>query len=240
MPPAPKPIGKSFRATLERHGRLGWTIVRIPFDVKTVWGSRGRVRVKGEINGFAFRTALFHTRLVVHWMLITKKMQAGALAHAGAEAKFRIEPDTEERPIVIPQELERALAEDRRLRRWFDQWTGSMRRFIANWVAGPKSAEARRRRAEDVAERLLIAMQGERELPPLLQAAFSRDPRALAGWKRMSLNRRRHELFAIFFYKSPEARARRIAKTMREARQAAEVASAKQSADRSAGADETV
>jgi uncharacterized protein YdeI (YjbR/CyaY-like superfamily) len=230
VPAAPKLVSKSFRATLERHVRLGWTVIRLPFEVKKVWDTRGRLRVKGEINGFPFRTALFPTGTGVHWMLVTKKMQAGALAGPGTEVKFRLEPDTEVRPIVVSAELERALAEDRKLRRWFDQLSVSMRRWITNWVASPKSAAARERRADEVAERLLVTMDAERELPPILQAAFARDPRALTGWRRMSLNRRRHEVFAIFYYKSPEARARRIAKTMQEARRAAEGTSSKKSA----------
>ena len=48
---SPKPIAKTFQAVLERSGNaLGWTIIRIPFDVAKVWGSRGQLRVKGEIN----------------------------------------------------------------------------------------------------------------------------------------------------------------------------------------------
>ena len=58
-----KSIPKTFRAALERiQSRLGWTIIRIPFDVAKVWGTRGQLRVKGEINGFAFRTSLFPAR----------------------------------------------------------------------------------------------------------------------------------------------------------------------------------
>ena len=60
--PKPKPVTKlvkkSFKATLERlRSNLGWIIVWIPFDVQKVWGSRGRLKVRGEINGFAFRTS---------------------------------------------------------------------------------------------------------------------------------------------------------------------------------------
>ncbi len=56
----PKSGLKSFRATLEPDGtNLKWTIIRIPFNVEKIWGSRGMLKVKGEINGFAFRTSLF-------------------------------------------------------------------------------------------------------------------------------------------------------------------------------------
>ncbi len=195
---------------------LGWVIARIPFDVAKTWGTRGRFRVKGEINGFAFRTSLFPTGEGTHFLLVNKGMQAGAAARPGEAAHFRLAPDTEERKAVVPAELKRFFAEDRSLRRWFDNLSYSIRRWITAWIAQPKSAEARVRRAEQVAEQLVTTMEAERELPPVLKAAFARDPRALKGWQRMSPSHRRHHLLGIFHYRSPEARDRRVAKTMED------------------------
>jgi hypothetical protein len=123
--PKPKPVTKlvkkSFKATLERlRSNLGWIIVWIPFDVQKVWGSRGRLKVRGEINRFAFRTSLFPTRKGDHFLLVNKKMQEGAGAKEGSNAEFLLEPDTEERIVPVPAELKRILAEDRSFRRWFD------------------------------------------------------------------------------------------------------------------------
>jgi uncharacterized protein YdeI (YjbR/CyaY-like superfamily) len=220
---AAKPKAKSFQATLERGAsRLNWVIVRIPFDVQKIWRTRGMLRVKGAINGFAFRTSLFPTGNGGHVLLVNKRMQAGAKAGPGTVAKFNLEPDAEVRSIVVPQELERALSEDRALRRWFDKLNNSTQNYINNWVGEPKSAEARVRRADQIAERLLETMEAERELPPAIQVAFARDPRAQEGWKLMTPLRRRAHLFGIFYYRTPAARARRIAKAVREARQAVE------------------
>jgi uncharacterized protein YdeI (YjbR/CyaY-like superfamily) len=60
-------------------------------------------------------------------------------------------------------------------------------------------------------------MEAERELPPILKFAFARDPRALAGWQLMSPTRRRGHLLAIFYYRTPDARDRRIAKMLEDA-----------------------
>jgi uncharacterized protein YdeI (YjbR/CyaY-like superfamily) len=105
-----------------------------------------------------------------------------------------------------------------------------MRRWIANWITQVKSPEARIRRAEKVAEQLLSTMEAERELPPILKLAFSRDPRAFAGWQRMSPTRRRGHLLAIFYYRTPDARDRRIAKMLEDALAFAEKGTAKDSA----------
>ena len=219
MKAKPKPVAKSFKATLERmqSSNLGWVIIRIPFDVLKVWGSRGRLRVKGEINGFAFRTSLFPTGQGYHFLLVNKRMQSGGNVTAGHVAQFRLEPDTEVRKAILPVELKRFLDEDRSLRRWFDNLSYSIRRWITVWIAQPKSAEARARRAEQIAERLLATMEAEQELPPVLKAAFARDPRAFEGWQRMSPSHRRHQLLGIFYYRSPEARDRHVAKMMEEA-----------------------
>jgi hypothetical protein len=51
---------KSFTAVLEPlRTELRWVIARIPFDVAKAWPVRRRLRVRGEIEGFAFRTSLF-------------------------------------------------------------------------------------------------------------------------------------------------------------------------------------
>ena len=218
MKTTPKPVARSFKATLERmQSNLGWVIIRIPFEVAKVWGARGMLRVKGEINGFAFRTSLFPTGKGHHYLLVNKAMQKGARAAAGMEAQFRLVPDTAKRKAVLPVELERFLDEDRTLRRWFDQLAYSTRKWIGEWILQPKSGAARMRRAEQIAERLLATMEAEKELPPVLKAAFARDPRAYVGWKRMSPSHRRAHLLGIFYYRTPEARDRRVAKMLEEA-----------------------
>jgi uncharacterized protein YdeI (YjbR/CyaY-like superfamily) len=187
---------------------------------------RGQIKVKGEINGFAFRTSLFPTREGRHILLVNKKMQKGARAIEGSVAGFQMELDREERTVTIPDELKRILSripgEGRSLRRWYDDLNHSTRNDIAKWITEPKSGEARKRRAEQIAERLLAVMEAEREPPPVLQVAFARHPRAREGWDLMSASRRRGHLFGIFYYRTPDAQARRIDKMLDDATALAE------------------
>ncbi len=218
----PQLTAKRFRATLERGDpRLGWVIIRIPFDVKKLWGKRGQIRVKGEINGFPFGTSLFPTGAGGHILLVNKRMQKGGGAVVGQVAQFRLQPDLSERIIVLPAELKSFLDEDKSFRRWYDQLNASTRSEIGKWIQGVKSAAARLRRAEQMAERLLAVMDAERELPPILQVAYARDARAREGWEIMSTSARRRHLFGIFYYRDPESRARRAAKVMQEAAEVA-------------------
>lgn len=217
-----------FEARLERlRSRLNWIIVHVPLDAATVWGLRGQIKVKGEINGFAFRTSLFPRRDGSHFLLINKRMQKGAHAYEGSVARFQIELDREERSVAMPIVLKRILTGDlgregRAILRWYEGLNHSTRSDIAKWVAEPKTAAARSRRAEQLAERLLNVMEAEQELPPILRVAFARHPEARAGWDLMSPSRRRGHLFGIFYYRTPDARGRRIDKMLEDARVLAE------------------
>jgi uncharacterized protein YdeI (YjbR/CyaY-like superfamily) len=183
------------------------------------------MRVRGDVmsvnsktEGFAFRTSLFaYARGAGHFLLVNKKMQTAAKAKVGSKVRIRLEPDLDERAATVPPELASALKGDRRLRKWFDGLSYSMHKEICAWVNEPKSAVSRRQRAGRIAERLLFALEGETELPPILQAAFLRQPLARTGWSAMTPVQRRGHLLGIFYYQTSEARERRAAKAVEDA-----------------------
>ncbi len=214
---------KSFTVLLEPDGtELRWVIARVPFDIAKVWPVRKGRRVRGEIEGFAFRTSLFpDPRGTGQVLLVNKKMQAGARARKGEKVRIWLEPDLEEREILLPAELERTLNSDRKLRQWFDKLSDSMRREIGKWADEPKSAESRNKRSEKMAERLMQAMEGEEDPPPVLRAAFQRQPEARKGWEALTATQRRNHLLGIFYYETPDGRERRAAKAIEDALKAA-------------------
>lgn len=216
-------VRKQFTALLEPDGtQLRWVIARVPFDIAKVWPMRKGRRVRGEIEGFAFRTSLFpDPRGSGQVLLVNKKMQAGAGARVGEKVRIWLEPDLEEREVLLPPELERELKSDRRLRRWFEKLSDSMRREIGKWVDEPKSAESRNKRAERIAERLMQAMEGEEEPPPVLRVSFQRQPEARRAWDALTPSQRRNHLLGIFYYETPDARERRATKAIEEALKAA-------------------
>jgi len=210
---------RTFTTVLEPlESGLAWVVARIPFDIEKAWPVRKRLNVRGEIEGVAFRTSLLAEKNTGrHFLLINKKMQAAAKVRVGAKVRIEIEPDLEERTAVVPPELARALREDRQLRRWFDKLTVGMRKWLGAWVMEPKSAEARRNRAERTAEWLMQVMEGEMETPPILKAAFLRHPMAREGWEAMTQAQRRGHLLGIFHLQGVEARERRVEAAMEDA-----------------------
>jgi hypothetical protein len=219
-----KPVAKTFTALLEPDGtQLRWVIARVPFDIAKAWPERRGRRVRGEIEGFAFRTSLFpDPRGKGQILLVNKQMQAGAKARVGSKVRICMEPDLEERPTPMPPELAAILKSDRALRKWFDELSPSMRREIGKWVNEAKGAEVRLKRAEKIAERMLLAMEGEEQPPPLLRRMFQREPKAEAGWNLLTRTQRRGQLLGIFYYETVEARERRAQKAVDLALQAFE------------------
>jgi hypothetical protein len=220
MPPQ-KP--QSFQARLEAAGKpLYWTVARIPAEVtaalRRAWPGWTTRRVRGSINGFAFRTTLFPgpngDGLT---LLVNKKMQSGAEARPGDLASIRLEPDLEPRSDEHPAELTAALKGQRALARWLQSFSPSARREVGHWVAQAKSPESRQKRALQMVERLLLVMDGEQETPPILRVAFQREPLAARGWQAMTLIQRRGHLWGIFGYQSVASRERRAAQAVEHA-----------------------
>jgi uncharacterized protein YdeI (YjbR/CyaY-like superfamily) len=213
-----KGAAKRFRAVVEPlQGGLGWVVARVPFDVDAAWKKMTRLRVKVEVGGEVFRTSLFpDATRGGHFVLVNKKMQKAAGSKVGAMVDFTIAPDLEERIPEVPHELAKILKTQKRLAKWYEGLSESTRWDIAKWIDGVKGAEARERRAEQIAERLMLTMEGEKELPPVLEVAFRRMPVARKGWDAMTKVQRRGNLMAIFYYQSPEARQKRVDKVVED------------------------
>ena len=227
--PATKAHSQSFRARLEpSHNALGWTIARVPFSLDAL-GKMVRLRVKGKIlppesgsKPFPFRTSLFPAPSVPnhptgYYLLVNRAMQQAAGIHIGEEADFSLAADLDPREAELPDELAILLDDEPGLREWYSTLSEYMRREIGKWIIAVKSPEARLRRAQQMAERLLSTMEGERELPPILAAAFRARPRAGAGWQKMTPAHRRAHLMAVFHYRTPESQQKRVEKLCDEA-----------------------
>ena len=205
---------KRFRAVLEPLGDgLGWVVAWLPFDAAKAWKKMVRQRVTVEVGGEIFRTSLFAgARRTGQFVLVNKKMQLTASARVGDTVEFVISPDLEPREAELPGGLAALLDDEPGLREWYDELSEYTRREIGKWVMEPKSEDARMRRAEQMAERLLATMEGERDLPPVIEAAFRMRPKARAGWGKMTATQRRGELLAVFYYRTPEAQQKRVEK----------------------------
>lgn len=209
---------KAFSAVLERTREpMRWVIARMPFEAAKVWGKRGQIRVEGQINGFDFRSTLFPTRQGQHFLIVNKKMQAGAKTSPGATARFRLSPDTAPSEIPAPpKELLSQLKQSRRLMKFYESLNDSMRNDLSKWILQAKQQDTRRRRGAQMAERLMEVMEAEGELPPMMQMVFRANPGAKAAWEKLSPSHRRSRLFRVFSSRDPDLRARNVARWVEE------------------------
>ena len=224
------PKAKNFRARLELvRDYMNWTVVRVPFDAAKIWPEMKRRRVKGTLNGISFQTSLLRiAKGDSDCIVVYKKMQREARVEPGDEVKVTLEPNFEQRQVILPEEFTRILKGERELRKWFEKsLSQSDRSWIGHFIGQAKSAETRERRAEQMAERLMLTMEGELETPPILRMAFQRQPLAEQGWKAMTAVQRRRHLLGIFYYRTPESREKRVERMMEEALTVAERTRAK-------------
>ena len=234
----------TFQAVLESlQVGLTFTAVWLPFDPSELdptgaWPIGGKLRVKGMIRAagsdrecLSFSTSLIRSKSRGCALLVTAKMRKATGLVAGSLAEVTLAPDLELRAVTPPPELAKLLKTDRAVRKWFESLNYSTRKYIADMVAEPKSAEARQRRAEQWMERILLTMDGEESPPPILQIAFRRQPLGRAGWYALTANQRRNALFSLFICVSPEAQAKRVERILADAMQAAKRAGKHQPED---------
>jgi hypothetical protein len=138
-------VKQSFSVRLIGRGPGGaWVHMPVPFSVEQVFGSKGRVAVRGTINGFAYRSSILPRGDGTHYMAVNQTMRAAAGAGVGDRVKVVMEPDTAARTLTVPAYLKKALKAagyDKR----FVAMSYSHRKELVDWIAGAKS----RRRALD-------------------------------------------------------------------------------------------
>lgn len=98
---------------------------------------------------------------------------------------------------TLPKVLVEAFDGERAAIAWTLALSAWMVRELSAWVLQPKSEASRRKRAEHMAERLMLTMEAERELPGFLMMALNQAG-AMKGWKALTPMQRRMLLLAVY------------------------------------------
>lgn len=138
---------KRFRALVEHEEGREVCSIHVPFDVEKTFGTRGRVPVRGTVNGAPFRTSLFNMGHG-HFFVVNRKMREAAGVRGGETVPVTVERDTEPRVITPPADFARALKADKAAHATWDQLSYTHRREHVEHIEDAKKPETRQRRIE--------------------------------------------------------------------------------------------
>jgi hypothetical protein len=90
-----------FTVKLIGHPGSEGAALKPPFDAVAVFHRKGRVPVKGTINGFPFRSSLMNMG-EGHMMVVNAQLRAGARCRAGDTVLVLMELDEDKRTVELP------------------------------------------------------------------------------------------------------------------------------------------
>src|SRR5215207_4313790 len=125
---------KRFRAVVERREGGEVCSIDIPFDVEKTFGARGRVPVRGTLNGAPFRSSAFRMGGDCHFMVVNRQMRVAAGVSGGETVPVVMERDTEPRVVKPPADFARALKANKEARAVWDKLSYTHQREHARHI----------------------------------------------------------------------------------------------------------
>ena len=143
--------GVRFKVKLDGVEGSSVAALTAPKKVMKFFAARGRVAVRGTINGFPFRSSLMPMG-GCHRMVVNKTMRDGAGVAAGDTVDVVMERDREERTVETPDVLSAALAKHTKAQSNWDKLAFTHKKEMARWIVEAKKDETRTRRVTKVLE----------------------------------------------------------------------------------------
>ena len=148
-----------FKTKLVGHRDMDAAGIAPPFDVVEVFGRKGRVPVKGTINGFPFRSSLMNMA-DGHMMAVNAEMRAGAKCKAGDMVSVVMELDEEKRTVEVPAYLKKIIDGDGKAKEVWDRLSFTYQKEYVREIEGAKKPETRERR---IASMMDMLRKGQRK-----------------------------------------------------------------------------
>jgi hypothetical protein len=120
-----------------------------PIDVPEVFGTRGRVPVRGTINGSPFRSSLMPCGSK-HMMPVNKALCHAAGVKPGDTVVVVMERDAEPRTVEAPSALKKELVKNKKARERWDELAFTTKKEMAHAITGAKQEETKARRLAKV------------------------------------------------------------------------------------------
>lgn len=124
-----------------------------PFDVPTTFGRKGRVPIKGTINGFPFRSSLMNMGHG-HFTVVNREMRQGAKVKAGDTVLIVIELDEEKRTVDVPAWLKKIIHADAKARAAWPELSFTHQKEYVREIVEAKREETRDKRVAQMLHNL--------------------------------------------------------------------------------------
>jgi hypothetical protein len=98
-------------------------------DGVAVFHRKGRVPVKGTIDGFPFRSSLMNMG-EGHMMVVNARLRTDAQCKAGDTVTVRMAVDEDERTVEVPGYLKKIIAGDPKARKFWPSFPAHIRRSM--------------------------------------------------------------------------------------------------------------
>lgn len=131
----------TFKAKIYQTG-INWC-VDVPAEItELLTAEKGRINIRGQINGFDFTKTLMPVKNATHRLFVNQQMMKGGKTALGQVASFKIEQDTERKvkeyptPALLTEQLKK-----HQLTRSFDDLTNSRKKDILKYLNYIKTEE---------------------------------------------------------------------------------------------------
>ncbi len=128
----------------------------IPREVSAALGSRGRVEVKGTVNGRQLRAPAMPDGNGGHTIQISREMQDLFGGGAGQRVKVVLERIAQQAPVEAPPDLAKALAHHVPAKAGWEKLPPPSRRAWVDFILQSKKAELSAQRIADALPRIAL------------------------------------------------------------------------------------
>lgn len=144
---------KKFKAELIAEG--GGHAIFIPFDAEEAFGQRGRIPVRGTLNGVEYRSSIFRMGEPCHFLVVNRQLrEACGGIEAGATVAVTMERDDAPRTVEIPAGLATRFKKEPKLKEAWDALSFTHRKEHALAINDAKREDTRERRIDKTVEML--------------------------------------------------------------------------------------
>ena len=142
-----------FKTKLIGHAGMNGGAIKPPLNVVEFFQRKGRVPVKGTINGFPFRSSLMNMG-EGHQMVVNAQLRAGAKCKAGDTVDLVMELDEDERKVGVPSLMKTVIASEPKTKEAWSKLSFTHQKEWVRAVEDAKKPETREKRIAAMMEAL--------------------------------------------------------------------------------------